>query len=109
MSRYKLKLSRDVPNAGGYRNQLRVGLPVQEDMENNICIVAEGSYDFVALNRNVLRDALLSSPEFCRQILGVQVADLINVRKEVAVAETPATVEAPKPKAKTKKEGAKNK
>ena len=104
MSRYKLKLSRDVPNAGGYRNKLRVGLPVEVDMENNICIVAEGSYDFVALNRNVLRDALLSSPEFCRQILGVQVTDLMSVKKEV-VAETPTTVEAPK--AKAKKEGAK--
>ena len=75
MGRYKLKLSNEVPNAGGYYNMLRVGLPIQDDMVNNICIVAEGSYDFVALNRNVLRDALLSSPEFCKQVLGVEVKD----------------------------------
>lgn len=92
MSRYKLKLSQDVPNAGGYHNMLRVGLPVNEDMVNNICIVAEGSYEFVPLNRNVLRDALLSSPEFCKQILGIEVKD--------------ATIKEEKP---VKKEGAKKK
>jgi len=75
MGRYLLKLSQDVPNAGGFRNMIRVGLPVQEDMENNICIVAIGSYEFVPLNRNVLRDALLSSPEFCKQILGLEIKD----------------------------------
>lgn len=75
MGRYTLKLSQDVPNAGGYHNMLRVGLPVQADMVNNICIVAQGSYDFVPLNANVLRDALLSSPEFCKQILGIEVKD----------------------------------
>ena len=92
MSRYKLKLSQDVPNAGGYNNMLRVGLPVHEDMVNNICIVADGSYEFVPLNRNVLRDALLSSPEFCKQILGIEVKD--------------ATIKEEKP---VKKEGAKKK
>ena len=101
MSRYKLKLSQDVPNAGGYRNQLRIGLPVDEDMENNICIVADGSYDFIALNRNVLRDALLSSPSFCRTVLGVEVRDATVVPK-------PETVEPKRvPKPKSKKEGAK--
>jgi len=83
MSRYNLKLSRDVPNAGGYNNMLRVGLPIQEDMINNICICAEGSYEFVPLNRNVLRDALLSSPEFCKQILGLEVKDA-TIKKEGA-------------------------
>lgn len=92
MSRYKLKLSQDVPNAGGYHNMLRVGLPINEDMVNNICIVAEGSYEFVPLNRNVLRDALLSSPEFCKQILGIEVKD--------------ATIKEERP---VKKEGAKKK
>ena len=81
MGRYLLKLSQDVPNAGGYHNMLRVGLPVQEDMVNNICIVAQGSYEFVPLNRNVLRDALLSSPEFCKQILGIEVKDA-TIKKE---------------------------
>lgn len=92
MGRYILKLSRDVPNAGGYRNILRIGLPVQEDMENNICICAYGSYEFVPLNRNVLRDALLSSPEFCKQILGIEVKDATIIEEK-----------------KPKKEGAKKK
>lgn len=75
MGRYTLKLSSDVPNAGGYRNMLRLGLPVQADMVNDICLCANGSYEFVALNRNILRDALLSSPEFCKQILGLEIKD----------------------------------
>lgn len=93
MGRYLLKLSHEVPNAGGYRNVLRVGLPVQADMENNICIVAKGSYEFIALNRNILRDALLSSPEFCKQILGIEVKDA-TIKEETK---------------KAKKEGAKKK
>lgn len=93
MGRYILKLSQEVPNAGGYRNMIRIGLPIQEDMVNNICITAKGSYEFVALNRNVLRDALLSSPEFCKQILGIEVKDA-TIKEE---------------KKETKKEGAKKK
>ena len=83
MGRYRLKLSIDVPNAGGYRNIIKVGLPVQQEMENDICICAQGSYEFVALNHIVLRDALLSSPEFCKQILGIVVKDA-TIKEEAA-------------------------
>ena len=75
MGRYTLKLSQDVPNAGGFRNMLRVGMPVQDEMNNTICICAQGSYEFIPLNHIILRDALLSSPEFCKQILGIEVKD----------------------------------
>lgn len=95
MNRYSLKLTQDVPNAGGYRNMLRVGLPIQQDMVNDICIVAQGSYEFVALNRNILRQALLSNPEFVKQVLGIEVKDA-----------TIKNIEEPIKKA-TKKEGAK--
>ena len=95
MNRYSLKLTQDVPNAGGYRNMLRVGLPIQQDMINDICIVAQGSYEFVALNRNILRQALLSNPEFVKQVLGIEVKDatIKNIEKPINKA--------------TKKEGAK--
>lgn len=82
MGRYTLKLSQDVPNAGGFRNVIRVGLPVQAEMENTICICAQGSYEFVPLNHIVLRDALLSSPDFCKQILGIEVKDA-TIKAEV--------------------------
>lgn len=94
MSRYSLKLSRDVPNAGGYNNMLRIGLPVQADMVNDICLCAAGSYEFVALNRNVLREALLANPEFVKQVLGIEVKDATIKIKE-------------QPKKVVKKEGAK--
>ena len=96
MNRYNLKLSINVPNAGGYRNSLRIGLPIEADMVNDICICAEGSYEFVPLNHNVLRQALLANPEITKQLLGIEVKDatIVNV------------VEQPKQKP-TKKEGAK--
>lgn len=92
MERYNLKLSQNVPNAGGYRNVLRIGLPIEADMVNDICICAQGSYEFIALNRNVLRKALLNDPDFTKQVLGIEVKD--------------ATIKA-EPKKVTKKEGAK--
>ena len=95
MNRYRLELSNNVPNAGGYRNMVRVGLPDQADMVNDICIVALGSYEFVALNRNVLRQALLANPEFNKQILGIEVKDATIKNIETPTKQMP------------KKEGAK--
>lgn len=75
MGRYNLKLSQEVPNAGGYRNTLRLGMPIAADQVNDICICAKGSWEFIALNRNILRDALLSSPDFCKNVLGLEVKE----------------------------------
>lgn len=83
MKIYKLKNSREVPNAGGYYNNLRIGLPVQEEMVNDICITSPGTYEFVALNSRVLRKALLDNPEITKQLLGIIVKDAtIKARTE---------------------------
>ena len=95
MNRYCLRLSNDVPNAGGFRNAISVGSPINSDMVNDICICAAGSYDFVPLNRNVLRQALLANPEFTKVLLGIEVKDA-TIKEDV------------KPEKKvSKKEGAK--
>ena len=99
MSRYNLKPSREVPNAGGYRNMLRVGLPIQQDMVNDICICQQGSYEFVALNSNVLRQALLANPENTKRLLGIEVKDATIKAEEKQLNEEPKKV--------VKKEGAK--
>lgn len=88
MNRYNLKLSQDVPNAGGYRNYIRVGLPVENDMVNDICICAVGSYEFVPLNRNVLRSALLNNPELTKALLGIEVSDALAVKEVKTVKKT---------------------
>lgn len=82
MNKYSLKLSREVPNAGGYKNMLRVGMPVQADMVNDICICCAGSYEFVSLNSNVLKQALLNSPEFVKNVLGLQIKEIKKVAKK---------------------------
>lgn len=76
MNKYSLKLSREVPNAGGFRNILRVGTPVQADMINDICICCAGSYEFVPLNSNILKQALLNSQEFVENVLGLQIKEI---------------------------------
>jgi hypothetical protein len=75
MNRYCLRLSNDVPNAGTFRTAISIGSPNQWDMVNDICICAAGSYDFIPLNRNVLRQALLQNPEWTKQLLGIEVKD----------------------------------
>ena len=75
MNRYCLKISQNVPNAGSYRSELRIGYPQREEMVNDICICAAGSYDFVPLNRIILRQALLNDPEYTKQLLGIEVKD----------------------------------
>lgn len=82
MNKYSLKLSREVPNAGGFRNILRVGIPVQADMVNDICVCCAGSYEFIPLNANVLKQALLNSPEFVKDVLGLQIKEIKKVTKK---------------------------
>ncbi len=88
--RYFLAPSREVPNAGSVT--IRVGLPVYEDMVNNVCIGCIGSYEFIPLNANVLRQALLANPEITKKLLGLEVKDATikpvkKTKKEVTADE----------------------
>ena len=80
-NRYVLATSNRVPNAG--HQIIRVGLPVHSDMVNDICICCIGSLDFLPLNSNVLRQALLRDPEMTKALLGIEVKDFrANKTKE---------------------------
>lgn len=79
---YKLKPSREVPNAGTMGSMIRVGMPLPQDMVNDICITTPNSYEFLALNRNVLRTALLDDPETTRKLLGIKVEDALAKKPE---------------------------
>ena len=74
---YQIKPSSKVPNAGTFGMMIRVGMPVPADMANDICITTPGSYEFLPLNRNVLRSALLNDPEVTKAILGLDVKDAL--------------------------------
>lgn len=78
-SRYFLELSSRVPNAGMY--PVKLGLPIPEDMQNNICICCRGSSDFIPLNLQILRQALLENPDKTSQLLGIKVVDLLQQPK----------------------------
>lgn len=71
--RYCLADSRRVPNAG--YQPIRVAIPVQHEMVNDLCLCCRGSMDFIALNKSVLRQALLDNPELTKELLGVIVKD----------------------------------
>jgi hypothetical protein len=81
MGKYSLKLSQNVPNAGGYYNMIKIGLPLEREMVNDLCICAEGTYDFIPVNRIILRQALLNNPEFTKRVLGIEVKDA-TIKKE---------------------------
>lgn len=80
-SRYYLEISRNVPNAG--TQLLRVGLPVEREMYNDLCLCCRGSYDFIAVNSIVLRQALLTDPEKTKQLLGINVSDASVSQQEL--------------------------
>lgn len=81
--RYFIEISRNVPNAG--TEMIRVGLPIYQDMVNDIVVGCRGSYEFIALNANVLRQALLDNPEQTKKLLGLEVKDatIKTVKKAV--------------------------
>lgn len=80
-TRYFLEHSSRVPNAGG--QMLRVGLPIPQDMQNDLCLCCRGSYDFIALNISTLRQALLADPEKTRQLLGINVEDALIPKEPI--------------------------
>lgn len=80
-TRYFLERSSKVPNAGG--QILRVALPVPHEMRNDLCLCCRGSYDFIALNASVLRQALLADPEKTKQLLGITVKDFYIEEAEI--------------------------
>ena len=83
-TRFYIVNSRAVP--GGGQEIIRVGLPEPRAMVNDICLCAMGSYDFVPLNSNVLREALLKDPEVTKSLLGIIVKDA-TIKEEKVVKE----------------------
>lgn len=74
--RYYLDHSSTFPNAGF--TPIKLGLPIDTDMINDICLGCKGSYSYIELNSNILRQALLNDPEKTKQLLGVKVEDVLN-------------------------------
>jgi hypothetical protein len=72
---YRLQHANSVPIRA---SALRVGLPIYEHTIPNIAIVSRNNTDPVHLNAQVLRQALLNSPEEVAQLLGLRVIDLTN-------------------------------
>ena len=79
-TRYYLEHSSKVSNAGV--NPIKLGLPVELHMVNDVCICCKGSSDFIALNSIILREALLENPEKIKQFLGIEVKDILNTPEE---------------------------
>ncbi len=92
-TRFKIKISQEVPSAGQY--PVMVGYPVQELMQNDINICCEGTSDFIPLNSIVLKLALLNSPDLLRQ-MGLEVKPIVYNQTQPQVVEN-------KKKAKEKK------
>ena len=69
------KRSIDVPNAGVMFIQL--GSPDGYLMQNDICLCKVNSFDFIALNGIMLRNALLNSKDFIKSYLGIEIKDAL--------------------------------
>lgn len=69
-TRYTIKPSQFVP--GGGSQPIIIGMPVPQEMVNDICFCCIGSSDFIPMNSKILKQALLSSTELLKQ-MGLEV------------------------------------
>jgi hypothetical protein len=103
---YFLAEGRTVPNNN---KPIRLGYPVPQDMSPDICICTEATpYIYIALNANILREALLTNPKLTEKLLGLTVTAAEAPSYEAPVAETSedtAEAEASETEEKPKKRG----
>lgn len=78
---FSIQPSNNVPNAG--YQPVRLGIPDPAMMMNDICFVAKGSFEFIPMNSIILREALLSSAEFLKTHLGLEVKPIQPKKKAV--------------------------